>query len=89
MDVKKWPCPSCGANLGNISNGELVVDKDAAANVNTQGINLVLVCIKCGRVKVWFAKPKDQKVNFIDMLEEEIAQKVVSIMEERDERRVS
>lgn len=84
-DVKKWPCPGCNANLGSVTNGELVVDKDATANINTQGVNLVLVCLKCGRVKIWFAKPKDQKVNFLDTMTDEIASKVLKLMQEQSE----
>lgn len=79
---KKWPCPNpdCSRNLGTITKGELVVDKDSVANINTEGINLVLVCKNCGRVKVWFAKPKDMKVNFLDMMTDEIAGKVLDMI---------
>lgn len=73
-----WPCvdPACGTNLGNIANGELVIDLDGVKIVNTQGINVVLTCAKCGRPKVWFSKPSAIKVAFVDMIMDYLSKQI-------------
>lgn len=54
---KQWPCPNtdCGANLGTVVNGELVIDLTSVVNISTNGANVELLC-KCGRTKTWYAK---------------------------------
>ena len=72
-DSGKWPCANCGENLGNIAFGELAVLKEGCAVINTDGVNLVLTCAKCGVTKVWFAKAPSIENAFIDALVNKIA----------------
>lgn len=78
MNNNPWPCvdPACGTNLGNISNGELVIALDGVKLINTQGINLVLTCVKCGKPKVWFSKPSAIKVAFVDLVMDYMARQM-------------
>ena len=46
-----WPCVdmACGNVLGSIAMGELAIDKDNCAAVNTDGVNVILTCQRCGK----------------------------------------
>ena len=62
---KPWPCSRplspdsnevCDAILGHIVDSELTVAE--GIKVTTDGINLTLLCPKCGRPKVWYPQPR-------------------------------
>lgn len=76
----KWPC-QCGVNLGNVAFGELQVSKDGCANINTDGVNLVLTCITCGTTKVWFAKAPSIENAFMDTIAKKVGDRVMKQVE--------
>lgn len=58
---KPWPCGCqlddggvCEKQLGYIVGGELITEN----LVNTDGVNLIILCPGCGRPKVWYPQPQ-------------------------------
>ena len=52
-----WYCSNkpCGNVLGYVASNELVVEiSGAVANINTNGVSIVVTCAKCGTAKVWY-----------------------------------
>ena len=76
-----WPCVdmACGNVLGSIAMGELAIDKDNCAAINTDGVNVILTCQGCGKPKTWFAKAPAVESAFIDTL----AQKLARLLDSR------
>ena len=63
--AKPWPCGRplspdgddvCDAILGYIVDSELTLVEGVKAT--TDGVNLTLLCPKCGRPKVWYPQPR-------------------------------
>lgn len=71
---KPWSCPSCGEELGVVVYNELYINE--AKEVNTDGVNLVVKCHKCGYRKIWYAA--DRLSEIIRSIADETAKLVVS-----------
>ena len=72
-----WPCVdlACNEILGHIANGELAVDTSKAM-VNSDGVNMVLTCLKCGKPKTWFAKAPAVQNAFVDTLIQKLSKEI-------------
>lgn len=53
---KAWICPSCGNTLGQVVFGELYINGNA--ELNTDGINVVVYCQSCGTRKIWYTEDR-------------------------------
>lgn len=59
-----WVCPRCGAVLGRVIHKELHIVGEIGEEIsaNTSGSDLVVRCLACDYIKVWYRKDPIQAI---------------------------
>jgi hypothetical protein len=73
-----WYCTNraggCQNVLGNIADGELVINLENVVTINTYGTSLVVSCEKCGSVKLWYPSLDNSVLGAVKSFRRELTQ---------------